>query len=210
MFYYERKFKKKGFDFIIGVDEAGRGPLAGPVVAGAIILNCKRFNNRIFDSKKLTALQREKAFFELLHKSTFSIGVMNERVIEELNILEASRLAMENAIYGLIHKIDQTGEMTSDYKKRICVLVDGNVKLDIGYPYVNIIRGDSRSKTIAAASIVAKFTRDRIMGIYSKVYPQYGFFRHKGYPTRSHKMALRKYGPVLIHRRTFLRCLGQA
>lgn len=209
MFYYERKFRKKGFDFIIGVDEAGRGPLAGPVVAGAVILKKKRFKNRIDDSKKLSHLQRQKAFFEIADNSIFSIGVINEGIIDRLNILQATRLAMENAIYGVIQSLSKLKRFNYKSKEKIFILVDGNVKLNIEYPYLNIIKGDNRSKSVAAASIVAKFMRDRIMSLYAKIYPKYGFLQHKGYPTSMHRRILRRYGPTMIHRQTFLKCLRQ-
>lgn len=197
MLYYERKLKKKNYDLIIGVDEVGRGPLAGPVVAAAVILKESRFKNRIDDSKKLSSRQRESAFPEIINKSIFGIGIINEKIVDRLNILVATRLAMEEAIGQLITKLKQPD------KRRIYVLVDGNVKLDINYPIKNIIRGDSKSKSIASASILAKVTRDRIMSLYDKIYPQYGFIEHKGYPTKAHKLALKRFGPSVIHRTTF-------
>jgi len=194
---YEKKFKKRGFNLIIGVDEAGRGCLAGPVVAAAVKLKNTHFKNRIDDSKKLTASQREKAFLELMDKSIFGIGIVNEKIIDRLNILTATRIAMEEAITALIEKLKH-------YKKQcIHVLVDGNVKLDINFPFANIIKGDSKSFSIASASILAKVTRDRIMFLYDKAYPQYGFLQHKGYATKMHRVALRRCGPCLIHRETF-------
>ena len=198
MFYYERKFKKKGYNLIIGVDEAGRGPLAGPVVAAAVALKNTHFKNRIDDSKRLTPRQRENAFLELMNKSVFGIGIINEKIIDQLNILVATRIAMEEAITALIKKLK------NDRKQRIYILVDGNVKIDIKLPFIDIIRGDSKSKSIASASILAKVTRDRIMCLYDKAYPQYGFLQHKGYATKMHRSALKKFGPCLIHRMTFL------
>ena len=197
MLYYERNFKKKGYRLIIGVDEAGRGPLAGPVVAAAVALKTARFKNRIDDSKKLTPAGREKAFLEIIHKSVFGIGIINEKIIDSINILEATRLAMEVAISALIKKIK------SQKKKFIHILVDGNVKLNIDFSYTNIIRGDAKSKSIASASILAKVTRDRIMSIYDRIYPEYGFLQHKGYPTKIHRQALKRLGPSLIHRMSF-------
>ena len=198
MFYYERKLKKKGYNLIIGVDEAGRGPLAGPVVAAAVALKNTHFKNRIDDSKRLTPRQRENAFLELMNKSVFGIGIINEKIIDQLNILVATRIAMEEAITALIKKLK------NDRKQRIYILVDGNVKIDIKLPFIDIIRGDSKSKSIASASILAKVTRDRIMWLYDKAYPQYGFLQHKGYATKMHRSALKKFGPCLIHRMTFL------
>jgi len=195
--YYERKLKKKGYSLIIGVDEAGRGPLAGPVVAAAVALKTPRFRNRIDDSKKLTAPARERAFQEIILKSVFGIGIVDEKVIDRVNILVATRMAMQQAIASLIDKL------TSSKRKRIHVIVDGNIALDIDLPYTKIIRGDSKSKSIASASILAKVTRDSIMDLYDSIYPQYGFIKHKGYPTQQHRAALKRFGPSLIHRKSF-------
>ena len=197
LFYCENKLKKRGHNLIIGVDEVGRGCLAGPVVAAAVTLRNPKTKSYIHDSKKLTARQREDAFLELIDKSVFGIGIVNEKIIDRLNILVATRIAMEEAIEGLINKLK------SYKKKRPYILVDGNVKLDIKFPFKNIIRGDSKYKSIASASILAKVTRDRIMSVYDKVYPQYGFSQNKGYATKTHKAALKKIGPCLIHRSTF-------
>lgn len=197
MLYYERKFKRIGFDLIIGVDEAGRGPLAGPVAAAAVALKTLRFKNRVDDSKKLSPLQRERAFTEIIQKSVFGIGIISERIIDRLNILVATRLAMEEAISGLV------GKLEGRQNKRIHILVDGNMKPEVDLPCTTIISGDSKSKSIACASILAKVTRDRIMSLYDKIYPQYGFGKHKGYPTKEHRTALKKFGPSLIHRMSF-------
>jgi len=195
--YYEKKFKKKGYDVIIGVDEAGRGPLAGPVVAAAVVLKTCRFRNRIDDSKKLTPRQRENAFLEIDRKALFGIGIVNENIIDRVNILQATRLAMEQAVLELLDKLKKRR------RQNMHLLVDGNVKLQTHIPVTNIIKGDSKSKSIACASIMAKVTRDRIMEIYDNVYPQYGFRKHKGYCTRLHRAALNKFGPSIIHRRSF-------
>lgn len=197
MLYYEKKLKRQGCDLIIGVDEAGRGPLAGPVVAAAVALKTTRFSNRIDDSKKLTSLDREKAFPEIINKSIFGISIVDEKVIDRLNILEATRLAMKQAIASLKNKLS-SGEY-----KHIHVIVDGNMTLDVDLPYTAIIRGDTKSKSIASASILAKVIRDRIMLWYDEVYPEYGFSKHKGYPTKEHKNVLKKIGPSLIHRKSF-------
>jgi len=194
--YFERKLRKRGCDLIIGIDEAGRGPLAGPVVASAVSLNILDFENRIDDSKKLTPQARNKAYLEIIDKSFFGIGIINEKIIDRLNILQATCIAMENAVADLLCKLAQP-------KANIHILVDGNLNLDLSFPVTNIIKGDSKSKSIAAASILAKVTRDRIMCLYDKVYPEYGFIRHKGYPTRSHRHILRKIGASPIHRMSF-------
>lgn len=202
MLYYERKLKKSGYDLIIGVDEAGRGPLAGPVVAAAVVLKTASFKNRIDDSKKLTALQRERAFSEIIQKSVFGIGVINEKIIDRLNILVATRRAMEAAILILLDKLKKSP------KSRIHIIVDGNINLDVSLPFTKIIKGDAKSKTIACASILAKVIRDRIMSLYDKLYPQYGFLEHKGYPTIRHRLLVKKFGPSTIHRKTFLACIN--
>lgn len=197
MLYYERKLKKIGYDLIIGVDEAGRGPLAGPVVAAAVALKTVRFKNRIDDSKKLTSRLREKAFLEIIDKSVFGVSIVSEKVIDRINILRATCIAMERSIASLIDKL-----WAAEFN-RIHVIVDGNVPLNIKLPFTNIIKGDSKSKSIAAASILAKVTRDSIMLFYDKVYPQYGFLRHKGYPTRAHRRAVKEFGPSFVHRMSF-------
>lgn len=199
MLYHERRLKKKGFNLIIGVDEAGRGPLAGPVVAAAVTLKTYRFKNRIDDSKKLTPVARERAFPEIINKSLFGIGIVDEKIIDRINILRATGIAMEQAVASLVDKV-------AHLKKNICVIVDGNMNLDIAFPYKKIIKGDSKSLSIASASILAKVTRDRIMELYDKMYPKYRFYKHKGYPTKEHRAILKKIGPCLIHRKSF--CYG--
>jgi ribonuclease HII len=195
--YFEKKLKEKGYKLIIGVDEAGRGPLAGPVVAAAVILKTHRFKNRIDDSKKLTPCAREKAYEELVGKSVFGIGVVSEKEIDRVNILVATRIAMQEAIKSLLSKLKSK-------KESLHIIIDGQLKLDIEYPHTSIIKGDSRSKTIAAASILAKVTRDRIMDSYDYVYPGYGFAKHKGYPTKEHRRVIKDLGISLIHRRSFV------
>lgn len=180
---------------IIGVDEVGRGPLAGPVVAGAVCLKTARFKNRIDDSKKLSKKKRENAFLEIIQKSIFALSIVDERMIDALNILTATRLCMQEAIISLLRKLGD---------KKICILVDGDIKLKIpDYPVFNIIKGDRKSKTIASASILAKVSRDQMMKSYDKVWPEYGFLRHKGYPTSLHRLALKQFGPCPIHRLSF-------
>lgn len=202
MLYYERKLKAKGFDIIIGVDEVGRGPLAGPIVAAAVSLKQGRFKARIDDSKKLTARQREQAFLEITSRSLFGLSVINEGVIDRLNIQQANRLVMHAAVEDLVFKLKRNAK-TRLREAGIYILVDGNIKLDLRYPSKNIIKGDGKSKTIACASIIAKVIRDRIMYLYDKVYPAYGFIKHKGYPTPQHKSRLKELGPTPIHRKSF-------
>ncbi|MDD2752990.1 MAG: ribonuclease HII [Candidatus Omnitrophica bacterium] len=197
MFYYERKLQSRGIELIIGVDEVGRGPLAGPVVAAAVALKETHFSNRIDDSKKLSSLQRENAYKEIITKSVFGIGIVNEKIIDRENILVATIMAMEEAVLNLLHNYG------GDQGKKCHILVDGTVKLNLGMEYTSIIRGDSRSISIASASIVAKVIRDRIMVLYDRLYPVYGFLRHKGYPTLEHRDALKKFGACTIHRMSF-------
>lgn len=197
MLYYENYFKRKGYKVIIGVDEAGRGPLAGPVVAGAVALRNNRFKNRIDDSKKLTPRERENAYLEIVRQSIFGLGVVSEKTIDKVNILVATQLAMEEAVRSLIRKLGPAKDSA------IHILVDGNLKLDLGFSYTHIIHGDGRSKSIACGSIIAKVTRDWIMSFYDRIYPQYGFLQHKGYPTKKHKQAISKFGPSSIHRTSF-------
>ena len=198
---YERKLKIQGYDLIIGVDEAGRGPLAGPVVAAAVLLKSFEFNNRVDDSKKLSAKKRQQAFFEIKRKSVFTIAAVGHKAIDRLNILQATRLAMQKAISKLLT------QLTRLQRQKAYVIIDGNMHFKLGLPYQSIVKGDSKSLTIAAASILAKVTRDRIMEKYHKVYPQYGFNRHKGYATIKHRVILKKAGFCAIHRKSFLRCL---
>lgn len=172
------------------MDEAGRGPLAGPVVAGAVIIKSFDFKERIDDSKKLTARRRERAYLEILKKAVVGIGIVDEKTIDDINIYQATKKAMLMAISNL--------EIPPDY-----VIVDGNMKVSTKCPLKCIVGGDSKSISIAAASIIAKVTRDRIMVDYDKLYPQYGFIRHKGYGTKSHIEALKSHGPCPIHRFSF-------
>jgi ribonuclease HII len=190
LLYHERKLNSSGYRRIAGVDEAGRGPLAGPVVAGAVILKDFEFVERIDDSKRLSEKLREKAYKEIAERAIIGIGIVDEKTIDRINIYRATIKAMELAIADL--------KIPPDY-----VIVDGRVKLSTRCPIRCIIEGDSKSLSIAAASIIAKVTRDRLMIKYHQIYPQYGFIRHKGYGTRAHMAALRDNGPSPIHRFSF-------
>ncbi len=190
LLFYERKLNRLGFKLIAGVDEAGRGPLAGPVVAGAAILKDVRFKEYINDSKKLSKKLREKAYKEIMRKAIVGVGIVDEKTIDKINIHKATKKAMEKAIAGL--------KIPPDY-----VLVDGNMRIVSKCPLKCIVGGDSKSLSIAAASIIAKVTRDNLMLKYDEIYPHYGFARHKGYPTKSHKTALKNHGPSPIHRYSF-------
>ncbi len=190
LFSYEREYG--AFQAICGIDEAGRGPLAGPVVAGAVILpkNCDILY--INDSKKLSEKKREMLYDEIMVRAVaVGVGVVSWERIDEINILQATYEAMRQAIAGL--------SVTPDLLMNDAVTIPGvNVK------QVPIVKGDAKSASIGAASIIAKVTRDRIMLEYHKLYPEYGFDAHKGYGTKAHIEALRKYGPCPIHRRSFI------
>jgi len=188
---YEKNAWEKGFSLVAGVDEVGRGPLAGPVVACAVILKTMKFIERIDDSKKLSAKQRERAFAELKHKCIFAIGLVDNYTIDKINIANATKLAMKRALFNLIVKPD-------------FVLIDGNMNIGLNAPCEYIKSGDAKSLSIAAASIIAKVTRDNMMVVYHKKYPQYDFLAHKGYGTHKHIYIIHKKGPCTIHRKSFL------
>ena len=191
---YEHAAYQEGIDLVCGVDEAGRGPLAGPVCAAAVILPRDLEIEGLNDSKKLSD-KRRCALYEVITEQAISYGIamVDEKVIDEINILQATFLAMRQAVLQLS-------------EKPALALVDGNREPDFGdIPIKTIIKGDSLSANIAAASILAKVTRDRFMEEQDAIYPQYGFCVHKGYGTKAHYEALRAYGPCPIHRRTFLK-----
>ncbi|MBI4650412.1 ribonuclease HII [Candidatus Desantisbacteria bacterium] len=184
----------KGCGFIAGIDEAGRGPLAGPVVASAVILPRNIRIEDINDSKKLTPKKRDK-IFDIIHKEAVDIGVgiVSEKVIDEINILQATILAMKEAV------------STFKCQSPDFLLIDGLNLKEFYVPNRKVIHGDSISVSIAAASIIAKVTRDRIMDELDRIYPEYFFKEHKGYGTRKHCEAIAKYGVTEIHRKTFCR-----
>lgn len=187
---HEKSLNSSGYGRIAGVDEAGRGPLAGPIVAAAVILKTFSFKERIDDSKKLSSGKREKAYGEIIKKAVVGIGIVDEKTIDRINIYQATKRAMRMAIASL--------EIPPEY-----VIVDGNMKIATKCPLKCIVGGDSKSLSIAAASIIAKVTRDKIMSEYDTLYPQYGFARHKGYGTKFHMAAIKDHGPSPIHRMTF-------
>ncbi|MBI3602613.1 MAG: ribonuclease HII [Candidatus Omnitrophica bacterium] len=200
---YETEAQNQGFRFVLGVDEAGRGPLAGPVVAAAVCLKSFDFTCRIDDSKKMTPAARQKAFDQISQKAYVGLGLISETAIDQVNILNATFLAMEAAVRQLVDQIRKEirSEVLTDQVK---ILVDGNrFKTDLPYAYRGIIGGDTSSLSIACASIIAKTYRDRMMEHYDRIFPQYGFKAHKGYPTALHKLAILRYGPSIIHRKTF-------
>lgn len=212
MLLWEKRVFLDGASIIVGLDEAGRGPLAGPVVAAAVVLRpspLKRFilpkyRERLDDSKKMPPAQRERSFREISRKAIFGIGLKDQRFIDRKNIHAATLAAMREAVSGLVSEYCRIhNKRESEIRKDICVLVDGNMKPGLPYRTVSIIGGDSKSFSIAAASIVAKVTRDRLMCSYDKKYPLYGFARHKGYGTRFHLDAIERHGPCSIHRKSF-------
>lgn len=188
---FETKACRQGFKNIAGIDEAGRGPLAGPVVAAAVILLSKVNISGLNDSKKLSPKKREELFPKIQEMSVaYSVAVIDQEVIDKINILQAARLAMQQAV--------ETLKITPSL-----LLIDGNKKIDSTINQWTIVKGDSRSLSIAAASVLAKVTRDRIMDGYHKLYPQYGFDQHKGYGTKLHRNLIHEHGPCPIHRKTF-------
>ena len=189
---YEIALRSAGFRAVCGVDEAGRGPLAGPVVAAAVILPPGCDISGITDSKKLNAGQRERAYDKIIQIAVdFHIAISSPREIETWNILRASLRAMDNAILGL-------NRMAPDF-----LLIDGIHKVSVDIPQCTIKKGDFRSVSVAAASILAKVARDRLMDDYDREYPGYGFARHKGYGTTEHLKSLDRLGACALHRRTF-------
>ena len=191
LYRYEYEAQKEGCQYIAGVDEAGRGPLAGPVVVAAVILPIGTFIEKLNDSKKVSPKNRDILFEEIFQKATaVHCSVIEADVIDRINIYQATM----NGMYESILALDPLPQK---------VLIDA-VKLDqLKIPSLSIIKGDAKSASIAAASIIAKVTRDRLMLQYDEQYPEYGFAQHKGYGTAEHIAALRKYGPCSIHRKSF-------
>ena len=183
---YEKKLKHQGYDLIIGLDEVGRGSLAGPVAAAAVWLKDFKFKHRVDDSKKLTPERRARAFSEIKSKSLYAIALINHRKIDQVNIHQATILAMQKAVAQL------SRQLSAEELKRAFVLIDGNLRIELELPYRSIVGGDAKSRSISAASILAKVYRDQIMGIFDGLYPEYGFIRHKGYGTALHLRAIRE------------------
>ncbi|MCI6388008.1 MAG: ribonuclease HII [Ruminococcus sp.] len=189
----ENEYREKGFNIICGVDEAGRGPLAGPVYAAAVILPSDCVIEGLNDSKKLTEKKREALFDEIKEKAlAYGIASADEKEIDEINILNATFLAMKRAIASLS-------------VRPVLALIDGNQKPHTDIEEVTVIKGDAKSMSIAAASVLAKVSRDRFMLEMAEKYPQYEFARHKGYGTKLHYEKIAQYGVCDIHRRTFLK-----
>ncbi len=192
---YENAALNSGFEVICGIDEAGRGPLAGPVYAAAVILPKGHIVEGVNDSKKISEKKRDLLFDKIIDECVcYSIGTASEQEIDEINILQATFLAMRRAVAGLEIKPD-------------IALVDGNKKPGLDIAEQTIVKGDSKSANIAAASIIAKVSRDRYMLEMAEKYPEYQFEKHKGYGTKLHYEMLEKYGISPIHRKTFLKKL---
>ena len=191
---YERKLHETGLQYIAGIDEAGRGPLAGPVVVGVAIMKPESFIEGVNDSKKVSEKRREKLYEQITEEAIdWSVGIVDQNEIDEINILNATKKALHMAIENLKIKPER-------------ILVDALEHIDTcGIPYTPIIKGDAKVYSISAASIIAKVTRDRIMKEYDEVYPRYGFAGHKGYGTAAHIQAIKEFGPCPIHRKTFIK-----
>lgn len=192
LFRCERQLKSQGFVLVAGIDEAGRGPLAGPVVAAACILPNNSMLFGLNDSKQLYEEERDRLYglITLLPDCDWGVAIADVGEIDRLNILKASFLAMYRALEKLQRKPD-------------AILVDGHLAPSFGIPTIPLVKGDSKSASIAAASVLAKVTRDRIMKEMDALYPQYGFASHKGYGTPEHLEAIRSFGPCAIHRKSF-------
>ena len=190
----EKELYNKGFEYICGIDEAGRGPLAGPVVVAGVIMPENSMIEGINDSKKVSEKKREKLYDVILEEAiSYSVAIIGQDVIDGINILNATKQGVTKVVEEL------------DVKPNL-ILVDALTHINTkGIPYDSIIKGDAKCYNIAAASIIAKVTRDRIMRQWDEIYPQYGFINHKGYGTAKHIEAIKEYGPCPIHRKTFIK-----
>lgn len=196
LYNYENRLKNEGYSLVAGIDEAGRGSLSGPVVAAAVILPCRLFIPYIKDSKKLTSQKRTELYFSILNNArNVGIGIVDATIIDRINIAQASFLAMKKAILDL--------KEVPDY-----LLVDGFKIPHLNITQLPLIKGEDKSISIAAASIIAKVYRDNIMVKYDQKYPQYLFKKNKGYGTEEHLKALLKYGPSEIHRKSYKRVMA--
>ena len=190
----ENKLYEEGIEYICGIDEAGRGPLAGPVVVGAVIMPKDSFIEGVNDSKKISEKKREKIYDQILDEAiAYSIGVIDRDTIDEINILNATKLGVKKAVSTLKQRPE-------------VIMVDALTGIDTdGIPYISVVKGDAKNYSIAAASIIAKVTRDRMMKEWDEVYPDYGFAKHKGYGTAEHIRIIKEKGPCLIHRKSFIK-----
>ena len=191
---FENKLYSEGLKYIAGIDEAGRGPLAGPVVVGIAIMKPDSFIEGVNDSKKISEKKRELLYEQITNEAIdWSVGIVDQNEIDEINILNATKKALHMAITNLKIKPDR-------------ILVDALEHIDTcGIPYTSIIKGDAKVYSISAASIIAKVTRDRMMKEYDEIYPEYGFAGHKGYGTAKNIQAIKTYGPCPLHRKTFIK-----
>lgn len=191
---YECELRSKGYKYICGIDEAGRGPLAGPVVVASVIMPENSMIEGVNDSKKVSEKKREKLYDLILSEAiSYGVGIIGQDEIDEINILNATKKGLTISLQELTQKPD-------------LIIVDALNNIDtLGTKYESIIKGDAKCYSIAAASIIAKVTRDRIMREWDKVYPQYGFGAHKGYGTAAHIKALKEYGACPLHRQTFIK-----
>ena len=185
-------YEKEHVEYICGIDEAGRGPLAGPVVVASVIMKPDSFIEGVNDSKKVSEKKREKLYEQIIEEAvSYSVGIIDQNEIDEINILNATKKGLTESIKGLKVKPER-------------IIVDALDKIDTcGIPYMPIVKGDAKCYSIAASSIIAKVTRDRIMRQWDEVYPMYGFSRHKGYGTAAHIAAIKEYGLCPLHRRSF-------
>ena len=190
----EKEWYQKGAKRICGIDEAGRGPLAGPVVVAAVIMPEDSMIEGVNDSKKVSEKKREKLYDEITSNAiAWGVGIIDQKEIDKINILNATKKGLTKALTELVEKPD-------------IILVDALTGIDtLGIPYQSIIKGDAKSYSIAAASIIAKVTRDRIMRQWDELYPEYGFEKHKGYGTKAHIEAIKNYGICPLHRKTFVK-----
>lgn len=194
---YEENLYNEGLKYICGIDEAGRGPLAGPVVVGAVVMPKDSMLEFMNDSKKVTEKRRELLYEEIVNTSlAYGIGIISQEEIDKINILNATKKGLHEALGQVIEKLKQKPDI---------IIVDALREIDTyGITYESIIKGDATCYSISAASILAKVTRDRIMTEWDKIYPQYGFAMHKGYGTAKHIQAIKEYGPCPLHRKSFI------
>ena len=190
----EKELREKGFNTICGIDEAGRGPLAGPVVVASVIMPADSMIEGVNDSKKVSEKKREKLYDQILEEAiSYGVGIIGQDEIDEINILNATKKGLTMSLQELTVKPD-------------LIIVDALNHIDtLGIPYESIIKGDAKCYSIAAASIIAKVTRDRMMIEWDKIFPQYGFAKHKGYGTAAHIQALKENGPCMLHRKSFIK-----
>ena len=200
----EEEFYERGVTSIAGIDEAGRGPLAGPVVVACVVMPRDSMIEGVNDSKKVSEKKREKLYEQITEEALgFGVGIISQEEIDRINILNATKAGLTAAIKEMEKDLQ---EKQRGFEKPEIILVDALTKIDTDHiPYKSIIKGDAKSYSIAAASIVAKVTRDRIMRAWDEVYPMYGFEKHKGYGTAAHIAAIKEYGLCPLHRRSFVK-----